>query len=189
MKKTLQNKNDKCSDKLRRMNDSKAMADELDRKVNDAERKEIKSVDEQHLLLKKVLEEEVANVKGRIQNVYHDLRQQTKVFKTCVEEEFVTCYNAQETVQEITGQGTDIDIIRNGPNLEQLLSASISKTDPTYTTCLRNKLFSPSPIDARKLIHLIGIIKEYTGAVSITSRKKSSQFPPLLTNVVFVVET
>ncbi|KAL3890885.1 hypothetical protein ACJMK2_003157 [Sinanodonta woodiana] len=174
MKKTLQNKKDKCSDKLRRMNDSKAMADELDRKINDAEREEIKAVEEQHSQLKKVLEEEVANVKGRIKQVYHNLRQQIAVFKKCVEEEYLICYNAQENLQKITDQGTDIDIIKNGPNLEHIISASISKTDPTHTTVLTNNLFSPAPIDARKLISFIGILQDSTDVVSITSRKTSS---------------
>ncbi|KAL3890891.1 hypothetical protein ACJMK2_003163 [Sinanodonta woodiana] len=172
-KKTLLSKKDECSDKLRRMKDSKAMAEELDRKVNDAEREEIKAVDEQHLQLKKVLEQEVANMKGRIQNVYHDLRQKIAVFKKCVEEEFVTCYNAQANVQKITDQGRDIDIIRNGKNLEQLISESMSKKDPTHTACLRNKLFSPALIDARKLIKLMGIMLDSTDSVSITSRKSS----------------
>ncbi|KAL3890882.1 hypothetical protein ACJMK2_003154 [Sinanodonta woodiana] len=170
MKNTLQGKKDECSDKLRRMNDSKAMALELDRTINDAEREEIKAVEEQHLQLKKVLEQEVASVKGRIKNVYHDLRQQIAAFKTCVEEELVTCYNAQENVQKITDQGTEMDILRNGQNIEQLMSALMSKPDPTHTTVLRNKLFSPAPIDASKLISLIGITQDSTDAVSITSR-------------------
>ncbi|KAL3890889.1 hypothetical protein ACJMK2_003161 [Sinanodonta woodiana] len=190
MKKTLQSKKVKCSDKLRRMNDSKSMAEKLDRQINDAEREEIKTVEEQHLQLKKILEQEVTNMKGRIKNVYHDHRQQIAVFKKCVEDELVSCYNAQENVQKLTDQGTDIDIIRNGPNLEQLISAIMSKTDPTHNTVLRNKLFFPASNDASKLIPLMGIMHDSTDVVSITSRKRSHiLFISLMTYVVFVILT
>ncbi|KAL3890890.1 hypothetical protein ACJMK2_003162 [Sinanodonta woodiana] len=165
MKKILQIKKDECSAKLKRMNDSKAMAGELDRKINDAELEEIKAVEEQHSQLKKVLEQEVASVKGRIKDVYHNLRQQIADFKRSVEDEFVTCYNAQENVQKIIDQGTDIDIIRNGLQIEQLISASMSKHDPTHTTVLKNKLFSPAPIDASTLISLIGKMQDSTNVI------------------------
>ncbi|KAL3890886.1 hypothetical protein ACJMK2_003158 [Sinanodonta woodiana] len=172
MKKTLQRKKDECSDKLRRLNDSRAMAEELDRRINDAERQEIEEVDKQQLQLIKVLEQESVNMKSRIQTVYHDLRQQIAVFKNCVEDELFTCYNAQENVQKMTDQGTYIDIIRNGPNLEQFISAAVSKTDPTHTTVLSNKLFSPATIDASKLIPLIGITQDSTDIVSTTPNTK-----------------
>ncbi|KAK3576247.1 hypothetical protein CHS0354_027046 [Potamilus streckersoni] len=164
MKKTLQSKKNECSDKLKRIKASKAIGKELDRKINDAEREEIKAVEDQHLQLNKVLEQEVAKVKARIQKVYHDLRQQNTVFKRSVEEEIKTCYNANDNVQNLTDQGTDIDIIRNGPDIEQLISASISKTDPTPNTVLKNKLFSPAQIDSIKLIPLIGTMEDSTDA-------------------------
>ncbi|KAL3890888.1 hypothetical protein ACJMK2_003160 [Sinanodonta woodiana] len=176
MKKTLQSKKDECSDKLRRMNDFKAMAEKLDRNIIDTELEEIKAVEEQQLQLKKVIEQEVGRLKSRIILTYQNLRRQIKIFKKCVEEELLTCKNAQENVQTLTDQGTDIDIIRKGPHLEQLISASMSKTDPTHTTVLNNKLFSAAPIDASKLIPLIGIMRNSTDAVSIPSRKKQYKF-------------
>ncbi|KAK3602169.1 hypothetical protein CHS0354_013236 [Potamilus streckersoni] len=163
IKVSLQAKINSCLDKLNHIKTSKDKVEKLERSIDDAELEELKVVEDQHLQLNQILDQEVAKVKDKIKNVYHNLRQKNSVFKRDVQEEFKTCFNANDNVQKLIGQGTDIEILKKGPELEKLISEAISKVGQTSNTQdLKNKLFMPAKIEHIELISLIGNLKDST---------------------------
>ncbi|KAL3842606.1 hypothetical protein ACJMK2_020599 [Sinanodonta woodiana] len=166
---TLVTKLDEFSDKLRRIKASTVKGEELDRSINDAEQTELKAVDDQCSQLHKAIDQEAAQFKDKIKNVYQLLRMQNSVFKSYMHEEFKSCSHTKDIAQNLRDKGTYIEIIKKGPDIEKLMSAAIVKTDPTPTIRLNNKMFSPAKIIASKLIPLIGIFLDSTDAVSMST--------------------
>ncbi|KAL3890083.1 hypothetical protein ACJMK2_002379, partial [Sinanodonta woodiana] len=162
VKKTIQIKMNQCSDKARCITDSEREADALDKKINDAERKEIKALEDQRLQLIKVIDQEVATMKDKIQNAYKDLRQQNAALKRDIKEELKKCYTANDNARQIIVEGTDIDIIKKGSELEQLLSTAMAETVIKPMTRMDTYLFSPVEIKVRELISLIGMVRSST---------------------------
>ncbi|KAL3890860.1 hypothetical protein ACJMK2_003135 [Sinanodonta woodiana] len=161
VKMTLDAKLNQCSDKLRFIKSSVERGEELDRSINDAEQEELKTVDGQCSQLHEAIDQEAAKLKDNIKNVYRFLKEQNAVFRSCMEEELKSCSNTKDIAQNLRDQGTDIEIIKRGPAIEQIISAAIAKTDPTPTVRLTSKLFSPATIIADKLIPLIGVLRDY----------------------------
>ncbi|KAL3890395.1 hypothetical protein ACJMK2_002677 [Sinanodonta woodiana] len=159
---TLDIKLNECSDKLKRINASKKMAEELDKKINDAEQEELKTVDDQRSCINKILDQQVTNAKARIKTVYHDHRQQNAVFTRDMQDEFNMCWNAKDQAQTLIDQGTDIDIINKCPDLQQTISLAISKTDQTPSTSLEKKLFSPGLVKPDELSSMFGMMHQST---------------------------
>ncbi|KAL3890299.1 hypothetical protein ACJMK2_002585, partial [Sinanodonta woodiana] len=174
VKKNIQIKMNRCSDKVRRITDSEREADALDKKINDAEMKEIKALEDQRLQLIKVIDQEVAKMKDKLQNVYKDLRQQNAALKRRMKEEQEKCSTATDNARQIIDQGTDIDVIKKGSDLEQLLSTAMTET-ALYPMALMNKdLFSPAEIKVRELIPLIGVMRDST-EMSVAEREKKEK--------------
>ncbi|KAK3602167.1 hypothetical protein CHS0354_013234 [Potamilus streckersoni] len=171
MKKTLQTKMTSCSDKLRNMSASKEKAEQLERSIDDAEREELKSVEDQRSHLNQLLGQEVAKVKATIKNVYLSLRQQNAILKRDIQDELRSCSDVFENAQKLTQQGSDIEIIKKGPALDQLISEGISKTDQMPNIRLKNKLFSPAEINQSELIALIGKMQDSTDSGKFVPRR------------------
>jgi DNA repair exonuclease SbcCD ATPase subunit len=168
VKKNIQMKINQCSDKVRRIIDSEREADAHDKKNNDAERKEIKALEDQRLQLIKVIDQEVANMKKKIQNMYKDLRQQNAALKRDIKEELKKCSTATDDARQIIDQGTDIDVIKKGSDLEQLLSTAMAETAQIPMTRIEKYLFSPVEIKVRELISFIGMMRDST-EISVVS--------------------
>ncbi|KAL3890303.1 hypothetical protein ACJMK2_002588, partial [Sinanodonta woodiana] len=162
VKKNIQIKMHQCSDKLRRITDSEREAEALDKKINDAERKEIKALEDQRLQLINVIEEEVSKMKDKIQNVYKDIRQQNAALKSCMKEELKKCFTANDNARQIIDQGTHIDVIKTGSDLEQLLYTAMADIVNKPMTRMDKDLFSPAEIKVREIISLIGMIRDST---------------------------
>ncbi|KAL3890191.1 hypothetical protein ACJMK2_002483, partial [Sinanodonta woodiana] len=162
VKKNIQIKMNQCSDKVRRITDSEREADALDKKINDAERKEINALEDQRLQLIKVIDQEVAKMKAKIQNVYKDIRQQNAALKRDMMEELKKCSTANDNARQIIDQGTDIDIIKKSSDVEQILSTAMTKTAQKPMTRMDKDLFSPVEIKVRELIPFIGIMRDST---------------------------
>ncbi|KAL3890106.1 hypothetical protein ACJMK2_002400 [Sinanodonta woodiana] len=170
VKKNLQVKINQCSDKLRRITDSEREAEALDKKINDAEMKEIKALEDQRLQLIKVIDQEVAKMKDKLQNVYKDLRQQNAALKRRMKEEQEKCSTATDNARQLIDKGTDIDVIQKSSDLEQLLSTAMTETAIKPMTRMDKDLFSPAEIKVRELISFIGMMRNSTEmtVVSIT---------------------
>ncbi|KAK3602027.1 hypothetical protein CHS0354_028949, partial [Potamilus streckersoni] len=162
MKKTIQMKMNQCSDKVRRLSVYDREAEALDWKINDAERKEIKALDDQRLQLIQVIDQETAKMKDKIQTVYKYLRQQNAALKRDINEELRNCSFANDNASKIIDQGTYIDIIIQFPNLEQLLSTAMIETVRKPMTRMEKNLFLPVKINVRELISLIGTMRDST---------------------------
>ncbi|KAL3890097.1 hypothetical protein ACJMK2_002392 [Sinanodonta woodiana] len=162
VKKNMQIKINQCSDKLKCITDSEQEADALDKKINDAEMKEIKALEDQHLQLIRVIDEEVAKIKEKIQNIYKDLRQQNAALKKCMKEEQETCSTATDNARQIIDRGTDIDVIKKGPDLEQLFYTAMKETVKKTMTRMDKYLFYPAEIKARDIIPFIGMMRDST---------------------------
>ncbi|KAL3890377.1 hypothetical protein ACJMK2_002660 [Sinanodonta woodiana] len=170
VKKNIQIKMNRCSDKVRRITDSEREANALDKKINDAEMTEIKALEDQRLQLIKVIDQEVAKMKDKLQNVYKDLRQQNAALKRRMKEEQEKCSTATDNARQIIDQGTDIDVIKKGSDIEQLLSTAMTETAQKPMTRMDTDLFSPAEIKVRELIPFIGMMRDSTemSVVSIT---------------------
>ncbi|KAK3602168.1 hypothetical protein CHS0354_013235 [Potamilus streckersoni] len=180
MKKRLQTKMTSCSDKLRNISASKEKAEQLERSIDDAEREELKSVEDQRSHLNQLLGQEVAKVKATIKNVYLSLRQQNATLKRDIQDELRSCSDVFENAQKLTQQGPDIEIIKKGPALDQLISEAISKTDQMPNIHMKNKLFSPAEINQSELIALIGKMQDSTDSVNVDGLlSKPSSSPPI----------
>ncbi|KAL3890136.1 hypothetical protein ACJMK2_002429, partial [Sinanodonta woodiana] len=176
VKMTLDTKLNQCSDKLRRIKASTVKGEELDRSINDAEQEELKAVDDQCSLLHKVIDEEAAKFKDKIKNVYRLLKEQNAVIIGYMQEEFKSCSNTKDIAQNLREKGTDIEIIKKSPDIEQLISAAILKIDPpTSTIHVNSKLFSPAKIIATNLIPLIGILQDSTDAEEISRKEREER--------------
>ncbi|KAL3890197.1 hypothetical protein ACJMK2_002489 [Sinanodonta woodiana] len=162
VKKNIQIKMNHCSDKSRRITDSEQEAEALEKKINDAEKKEIKALEDQRLQLIKLIDEEVAKMKEKIQNVYKDLRQQNAALKRRMKEEQERCSTANNNARQIIDRGTDIDVIKKGPDLEQLLYTAMIETVKKPMTRMDIDLFSQAEIKARELIPFIGMMRDST---------------------------
>ncbi|KAL3890337.1 hypothetical protein ACJMK2_002621, partial [Sinanodonta woodiana] len=162
VKKNIQIKMNQCSDKVRRITDSEREADALDKKINDAERKEINALEDQRLQLIKVIDQEVAKMKAKIQNVYKDIRQQNAALKRDMNEELKKCSTATDNARQIIDQGTYIDIIKKSSDVEQLLSTAMTETAQKPMTRMEKDLFSPVEINVRELIAFIGRMRDST---------------------------
>ncbi|KAL3884043.1 hypothetical protein ACJMK2_030269, partial [Sinanodonta woodiana] len=162
MKKNIRIKINQCTDKVTRITDSKLEADAFDNKINDAEMKEIKAVEDQRLGLIKVLDEEVAIMKDKIQNVYNELRQQNAALKKGMMEELTKCSTASDNAIEIIDLGTDIDVWKKGSDLEQSLSTAMADIVTKPMPRMDKYLFSPVEIKVRELISLIGMMQDST---------------------------
>ncbi|KAL3890304.1 hypothetical protein ACJMK2_002589, partial [Sinanodonta woodiana] len=162
VKRNIQIKMNQCSDKVKRITNSEREADTLDKTINDTERKEIEALEDQHLLLINVIDQEVAIMKEKIENVYKDLRQQHEAVKRGIEEEFKKCSAANDNARHIIDQGTDIDVIQKDSELQQLLSAAMEETFKNPLTRMDKDMFSPVEIKVRELISLIGMMQDST---------------------------
>ncbi|KAL3890393.1 hypothetical protein ACJMK2_002676 [Sinanodonta woodiana] len=171
VKMTLDTKLNQFLDKVRRVKASTVKGEELDRSIIDAEQEELKAVDDQCSHLHKAIDQEAAKFKDKIKNVYRLLKERNAVFRSYTEEEFKSCSDTKDIAQNLRDQGTYLEIIKKGPDIEQLISAAIAKTDPTPIVRLTTKLFFPATIIASKLIPLIGIMQDSTDAVSISTLK------------------
>ncbi|KAL3890086.1 hypothetical protein ACJMK2_002382, partial [Sinanodonta woodiana] len=162
VKKNIQIKMNQCSDKVRRITDYERQTDARDKKINAAERKEIKALEHQRLQLIKVIDQEVAKMKVKIQNVYKDLRQQNAALKRDMMEELKKCSTATNNARQIIDQGTDIDIIKKSSDVEQLLFIAMTETAQKPMTRMEKDLFSPVEIKVRELIAFIGMMRDST---------------------------
>ncbi|KAL3890330.1 hypothetical protein ACJMK2_002614, partial [Sinanodonta woodiana] len=162
VKKNIQIKMNQCLNKVRRITDSEREAEALDRKINDAERNEIKALEEQRLQLIKLIDQEVAKMKEKIQNVYKELRQQNESLKRDMKAELTKCSTVNDNARQIIDQGTDIDLIKKGSDLEQLLSAAMTETSLKPMTRMEKDLFSPVTIKVSELIQFIGMMRDST---------------------------
>ncbi|KAL3890089.1 hypothetical protein ACJMK2_002385, partial [Sinanodonta woodiana] len=162
VKKNIQIKMNRCSDKVRRITDSEREADALDKKINDAEMKEIKALEDQRLQLINVIDQEVAKMKDKLQNVYKDLRQQNAALKRRMKEEQEKCSTATDNARQLIDQGTDIDVIKKASDIEQLLSTAMTETALYPMTRMDKDLFSPAEIKVRELIPFIGMMRDST---------------------------
>ncbi|KAK3595682.1 hypothetical protein CHS0354_026900 [Potamilus streckersoni] len=150
------------TNKIESINASAHMGEELGRRINDAEVEEMEAVEEQRLQLIKVLDQEVAKMKDKIQNVYQDLRQQNAVFIRDVQAELKIYSDANNNAQNLINQRTDIEIIKKAQDLEQLTATVLSKNYETANICVEKKLFSPSEIKPSVLTSLIGMVTDST---------------------------
>ncbi|KAK3594916.1 hypothetical protein CHS0354_020573 [Potamilus streckersoni] len=169
VKKTLQTKMNSCSEKLRTIAEFKGSGEAFDIKINDAERKEIKALEDQRLQLMKVLDEEFAKMKDHIQSVYKGLMQQNADFIKYMQDEFSTYSDANLNTRKLIEQGSDIDVIKKAPELEKLISTAVSKTYLTPEPSL--EMFVPANIKPSEIISLIGVMREST-KINITEREK-----------------
>ncbi|KAL3890171.1 hypothetical protein ACJMK2_002463, partial [Sinanodonta woodiana] len=160
--KNIQIKMNQCSDKVRRITDSEREADALDKKINDAEMKEIKALEDQRLQLIKVIDQEVAKMKVKIQNVYEDLRQQNAALKRDMKEELKKCSTATDNARQIIDQGTYIDIIKKSSDVEQLLSTAMTETAQKPMARMEKDLFYPAEIKAIEMRPFIGMMRDST---------------------------
>ncbi|KAL3890857.1 hypothetical protein ACJMK2_003132 [Sinanodonta woodiana] len=167
VKTTLEKKLNQCSDKLKRIKALTVKAEELDKSINDAEQEELQAVHDQCSQLHTVIDQEAAKFNDKIKNVYRLLKEQHAVLKRCMQEEIQSCSNTNDIAQNLRYKGTDIEMIKKGPDIDQLISAAILKADPTPTVRLTNKLFSPAEVITSKLVPLIGILQDSTDVVSI----------------------
>ncbi|KAL3890125.1 hypothetical protein ACJMK2_002418 [Sinanodonta woodiana] len=174
VKKNIQIKINQCSDKLRRITDSEREAEALDKKINDAEMKEIKALEDQRLQLIKVIDQEVAKMKDKLQNVYKDLRQQNAALKRRMKEEHEKCSTATDNARQIIDKGTDIDVIQKGSDLEQLLSTAMTETALYPMARMDKDLFSPAEIKVRELIPFIGMMRD-SAEMSVRKREKEER--------------
>ncbi|KAL3890156.1 hypothetical protein ACJMK2_002448 [Sinanodonta woodiana] len=162
VKKKIQIKLNECLDRMRRITDSEREAEALDKKINDAEMKEIKALEDQRLQLIKVIDQEVAKMKQRIQNVYKDLRRQNAALKRVMKEELHKCSTATDNARQVIDQGTDIDVIKKGSDLETLLSAAMAEAVQRPMTRMDKDLFSPVEIKVLEIIPFIGMMRDST---------------------------
>ncbi|KAL3890327.1 hypothetical protein ACJMK2_002611 [Sinanodonta woodiana] len=162
VKKNIQIMMNQCLDKVRRLTDSEREADARDKKINDTEKKEIKALEDQRVKLINVIDQEVAKMKDKIQNVYEDLRQQNEALKRDIKVELNMCSTAIDNAIQIIDQGTDIDVIKKGSDLEELLSTSMRETVKRHMTCMDTDLFSPIEIKVKELITFIGMMRYST---------------------------
>ncbi|KAL3890786.1 hypothetical protein ACJMK2_003064, partial [Sinanodonta woodiana] len=162
VKKNIQIKMNECSDKMRRITDYEREVDVHDKKIDDAERKEIKALEDQRLQMIKVIDEEVARMKEKIQNVYKDLRQQNEALKRDMKEELKKCSTARDIARQIIDQETDISIIKKGLDLQQLFSTAVAETARKPMTRLEKDMFYPVEINVRELISVIGMMRDST---------------------------
>ncbi|KAL3890100.1 hypothetical protein ACJMK2_002395 [Sinanodonta woodiana] len=160
VKKKIQIKMNQCLNKVRRITDSERETDAFDKKINDAERKEIKALEDQRLQLITVIDQEVAKMKEKIQNVYKELRQQNAALKRDMKAELTKCSTANDNARQIIDQGTDIDVIKKGSDQEQLLSAAMTETAIKPMTRMEKDLFSPVKIKVSELIQFIGMMRD-----------------------------
>ena len=168
VKKNIQIKMNRCSDKVRRITDSEREANALDKKINDAEMKEIKALEDQRLQLIQVIDQEVAKMKDKLQNVYKDLRQQNAALKRRMKEEQEKCSTATDNARQIIDQGTDIDVIKKGSDLQQLLSMAMAETVQRPMTRMDKDLFSPVEIKVLEMMPFIGMMRDST-EISVVS--------------------
>ncbi|KAL3890296.1 hypothetical protein ACJMK2_002582, partial [Sinanodonta woodiana] len=176
VKMTLDTKLNQCSDKLRRIKASTVKGEELDKSINDAEQEELKAVDDQCSLLHKAIDQEAAQFKDKIKDVYRLLKEQNAVIISYMQEEFKSCSNTKDIAQNLRDKGTDIEVIKKGPDIEKLISAAIVKTNPpTSTIRVNSKLFSPAKIMATNLIPLIGILQDSTDAEEISRKEREER--------------
>ncbi|KAL3881510.1 hypothetical protein ACJMK2_027942 [Sinanodonta woodiana] len=166
VKMTLNTKLNHCSDNLRRIKASTMKGEELDRSINNAEQEELKAVDDQCSQLHKAIDQEAAKFKDKIKHVYRLLKEKNAVFRSYMQELFRLCSNTKDIAQNLRDKGTDIEIIKKGPYMAQLISAAILKTGREPTLRLNNKLFSPAKI-ASKLTPLIGILQDSTDSCGL----------------------
>ncbi|KAL3890380.1 hypothetical protein ACJMK2_002663, partial [Sinanodonta woodiana] len=160
---TLDTNLNQCADKLRLIKASTVKREELDIIINNAEHEELKAVDDHCSQLYKAIDEEAAKFKEKIKDIYHLLKEQNGVIRSYMQEEFKSCSNAKDIAQTLRDEGTDIDIIKKGPDMEQLIIAAILKTyPPSPTIRVNSKLFSPAKIVASELIPFIGILHDST---------------------------
>ncbi|KAL3890107.1 hypothetical protein ACJMK2_002401 [Sinanodonta woodiana] len=162
VKKNIQIKMNQCSDKVRRITDSQREAEALDKKINDAEMKEVKALEDQRLNLIRVIDQEVVQMKDKIQNVYKELRQQNEALKRDMKEELKKCSTANDNAKQLIDQGADIDVIKKGSDLEQLLSTAMADIVTKPMTRMDKDLFSPVEITVRELIPFIGMMRDST---------------------------
>ncbi|KAL3890311.1 hypothetical protein ACJMK2_002596, partial [Sinanodonta woodiana] len=162
VKMNIEIKMKQCLDKVKRITDSEREAEALDTKINDVESKEINALEDQRLQLIKVIDEEVAKMKLKVENVYKVIRQQNSALKIDLKKELKKCVSANDNARQIINQGTDIDIIKNGSVLEQLLSAAMTETAPNPITRMDKNLFSPVEIKVKELILFIGMMRDST---------------------------
>ncbi|KAL3890174.1 hypothetical protein ACJMK2_002466, partial [Sinanodonta woodiana] len=160
---TLDTNLSQFSDKLRLIKAATLKREELDISINVAEHEELKAFDEHCSQLHKAIDEEAEKFREKIKDVYRLLKEQNAVIRSYMQGEFKSCSNAKNIAQTLRDEGTDIDIIKKGPDMEQLIYAAILKTDPpTPTIRVNSKLFSPAKIIATNLIPLIGILQDST---------------------------
>ncbi|KAL3890388.1 hypothetical protein ACJMK2_002671 [Sinanodonta woodiana] len=174
VKKNIQIKMNQCSDKVRRITDSEREADALEKKIIDAESKEIKALEDQRLQLIKVIDQEVAQMKDKIQNIYKELRQQNQALKMGMKEELKKCSTATDNARQIIDQGTDIDIIKKGSDVEQLLCTAMAETVQKPITRMEKDLFSPAEIKVREIIPFIGMMRDST-EMSVEEREQKER--------------
>ncbi|KAL3890108.1 hypothetical protein ACJMK2_002402 [Sinanodonta woodiana] len=172
VKKNIQIKMNQCSDKMRRITDSEREADALDMKINESEMKEIKALEDQRLQLITVIDKEVARMRDKIQAVYKDLREQNAALKIDMKEELKKYSTANEMARQIIDHGTDIDIIKKGSDLEQLLYTAMVETVQRPMTRMEKDMFYPAEIKVIELISLIGKMRDST---EITQEEKQEQ--------------
>ncbi|KAL3890870.1 hypothetical protein ACJMK2_003144, partial [Sinanodonta woodiana] len=174
VKKNILIKMKHCSDKVRYITDSEREADALDKNINDAEMKEIKALEDQRLQLIKIIDQEVAKMKVKIQNVYKDLRQQNAALKRDMKEELRKHSTANDNARHIMDHGTDIDVINKGSDLEQLLSMAMAETIQRPMTRMEKALFNPGEIKVIELISFIGMMRDST-EMSLEEREKKEK--------------
>ncbi|KAL3890619.1 hypothetical protein ACJMK2_002950 [Sinanodonta woodiana] len=167
---SLETKLGTCTERMRRLDVCLQTGIQLESRINDAEREEINAFEKQYSRVLVALDLEAAKLKGKITNIYGELRTKTAAFKVDVHAEIKTCSEASETVKTIINQGTNFEKIQKGPYLEGLIAEAASKKDPIPTPSLEGKLFSPAAVDPKVLISLIGVVKDSTKLIPVSKR-------------------
>ncbi|KAK3600574.1 hypothetical protein CHS0354_003512, partial [Potamilus streckersoni] len=158
MKKKLEVTLDKCNERLKRLNVIAQKGQEFKRQISDETKKAISAIEQHRLKVLQAFDKEVSKMKDRVKRFH--LGQENEQFLNDVENETKLCSFGKEHVTKLIKQGTLIEIIRNGPDLEKKLYEASAREDPNYETKLNEPLFAPATVNSMELVSLVGTIKD-----------------------------
>ncbi|KAL3890057.1 hypothetical protein ACJMK2_002354 [Sinanodonta woodiana] len=155
-----------CTEKLRRLEVCSEMGNDVEKKINDSELEDIKAVEKQHSQLLILLDQEVGKMKDKIKSIYEELRKENEVFKEDVQKDTQTCTKANEDVKKLINQGTHIEKIQKGPDLERLIT-DVKRKSEKKPPRIDRKLFTPNMIKTSQLISMLGEVKDSTKFIPV----------------------